>query len=138
MHAMRYYGYLQRVADDDEEGVAVGRHGHPPPVVVERDLQAGRAVGAQHGHQLRVRVLAEAGDAARVRQALQQRARRVVVDPEHLIARRVRHHAAQRVPRRHAEPLRHRLEHRRRHAPHGGDVLVYRVPACTRATTHST
>jgi hypothetical protein len=119
--------HLQRVADVDEEGVAVGGHGYPLPAVAQRDLQAGRAVGAQHGDELRVGVLAEPRGAAA--QALQLRAGRVVVHAEHLVAALLRHHRAQRVQGRNSQTLRHRLQHAHRHVPHTRDVPVQRVPA---------
>jgi hypothetical protein len=46
---------LQGVADVDEEGVPVERDGGPG-AVPQRDLQAGRAVGAEHRDDLRVDV----------------------------------------------------------------------------------
>jgi hypothetical protein len=109
--------YLQRVADIDEEGFRVGGHGHPG-AVPQRDLEAGRVVGAEDGDDLRVGVLAEPRQPPRLRRW------RVVVHPQHGVAVPVQHQPAEHVPVVEAQPLRHQLQHRAGHAPHRRHVLV--------------
>lgn len=117
--------YLESVADVDEKGVAVAvvRHGRPG-AVTEGDLQPGGAVGAEHGDDLRVGVLAEPRQVRPAAAAQLIGARRVVVHPEDGVAVLARHQPRQRVRRPDAEPLRHQLQHAARHPPHRRAVLA--------------
>lgn len=116
--------YLQCVADIDEEGLGVGGHGDPG-AVPQRDLQPGRVVGAEHGDDLRVGVLAEPRQPPRPHRLVGPR--RVVVHPQHGVAVPVQHQPAEHAVVVEAQPLRHQLQHPARHAPHRRDVLVQNI-----------
>lgn len=117
--------YLHSVADVDEEGPAVRRDGYPASVL-SGDLQAGGTVGAENRHDLRVGVLSETGEAAAVEPLEDERAGRVVVQPEYSVTLLLRHHLAQAISLLHPEALRHQLQNLSGEPLHGDQVLAQR------------